>query len=233
MATKKKAASKSTEITIKRPNYQVLEFSLSGKQYVSNAMSREVIDGIRDEQQMDSATKAAHKKASKTKPKDFNACYEGSMHVAETEGFPPKKCKKPWYGIPAMAFKSALVRACSVTDLQMTQAKMLLFVLDDGTTDDGRGLVRIHGKPRRFDSYVRTPPGPQGSTNIASRAMWDTWTAKLRVRYDADFFTKESVTNLVARAGVSVGVGAGRPFSSTSQGMGWGTFEISSKVKGS
>jgi len=34
------------------------------------------------------------------------------------------------------------------------------------------------------------------------------------------------VTNLLARMGMQVGIGAGRPDSTDSAGMGWGTFRI-------
>jgi hypothetical protein len=51
----------------------------------------------------------------------------------------------------------------------------------------------------------------------------------LRFRYDADQFTASDVVNLIARAGMQVGICEGRPDSSNSTGMGWGTFEISDK----
>jgi len=57
--------------------------------------------------------------------------------------------------------------------------------------------------------------------------MWDEgWEAQVRVRYDADQFTLEDLANLLARVGVQVGLGEGRPDSKSSAGMGWGTFMI-------
>jgi hypothetical protein len=49
------------------------------------------------------------------------------------------------------------------------------------------------------------------------------------VVYDADQFTLEDVSNLLARAGMQVGIGEGRPDSKMSAGMGWGTFRIAAE----
>lgn len=51
-------------------------------------------------------------------------------------------------------------------------------------------------------------------------------TIELRVRYDADQFGAQDVLALMERVGLQVGIGAGRPDSKTSAGMGWGLFEI-------
>ncbi|MEJ5360186.1 MAG: hypothetical protein WHT06_16110, partial [Desulfobacterales bacterium] len=56
--------------------------------------------------------------------------------------------------------------------------------------------------------------------------MWREWGLKVRIRYDADQFSRDDVANLIARAGVQCGLGEGRPFSRMSNGMGYGTFEI-------
>lgn len=110
----------------------------------------------------------------------------------------------------------------------MTKARMCVFILPDGFEKDGTPLVKItKGKPERFDSYVRNDGG---GPDIRPRAKWDVgWELKLRVRFDSEIFSKDTIINLIARAGISVGVGAGRPFSKDSNGMGWGTFEIKLK----
>ena len=48
----------------------------------------------------------------------------------------------------------------------------------------------------------------------------------IRVRFDEDQFGAQDVVNLLARAGEQVGIGEGRPFSKSSNGMGFGTFRI-------
>jgi hypothetical protein len=68
-----------------------------------------------------------------------------------------------------------------------------------------------------------------GQPYVTVRAAYHNWKASLTIRYDADQFTVEDVTNLVMRVGMQVGIGEGRPDSRNSAGMGWGTFEISNK----
>ena len=62
--------------------------------------------------------------------------------------------------------------------------------------------------------------------DLRARPMWRKWGVKLRMEYDADQFTASDVVNLIARAGIQVGIGPGRPFSKMSYGMGYGTFRI-------
>ncbi len=65
-----------------------------------------------------------------------------------------------------------------------------------------------------------------GGTDLRFRPIWHEWTAELKLRFDAEMFTLDDVTNLLARAGAQVGIGEGRPDSKSSNGCGWGTFEI-------
>ena len=84
-------------------------------------------------------------------------------------------------------------------------------------------LVKVQGTPEKFEAAVRND---NGSADIRVRARFRTWGAKLRIRFDEDQFSVESVANLLHRAGVQVGVGHGRPGSSGSNGMGWGTWRL-------
>jgi hypothetical protein len=56
--------------------------------------------------------------------------------------------------------------------------------------------------------------------------MWREWSATLRIQFDADQFQTSDVANLLARAGLQVGIGEGRPDSKKSAGMGFGQFEV-------
>jgi hypothetical protein len=56
--------------------------------------------------------------------------------------------------------------------------------------------------------------------------MWRELAAVLNIRYDADQFSATDVMNLIARVGMQVGIGEGRPDSKQSAGMGFGTFEV-------
>ena len=210
----KKTATQESQIVIKAPNFKVLECAIIGTApFVSNNFAQEAIDLMKAD--MEAGAKSKQAKA-KREPKDFDAGYKGSIHVAE-EG---------WFGQSANAYKSALVRACSMLGVEMTKAKQCFFVLADGYEKErATPLIKItKGKPERFDSYVRNA---NGSPDIRARTRWAAgWECTLRVRYDADMFTPEMVANLIQRAGISVGIGAGRPFSTMSCGCGWGTWQI-------
>mgnify|MGYP001580518047 FL=1 len=57
--------------------------------------------------------------------------------------------------------------------------------------------------------------------------MWrEGWEARVRIRYDGDQFSLADVSNLLARAGLQVGVGEGRADSKNSAGIGWGFFAM-------
>ena len=80
------------------------------------------------------------------------------------------------------------------------------------------------GEPVYHEAIVSLP---NGSPDIRARPMWrEGWEAVVRIRFDGDQFTTSDVANLLARAGMQVGVGEGRPDSSKSAGMGWGLFRV-------
>lgn len=201
-------------VVIRPPNYQVAVHTIAGDvPLVLNNFSEEAKRHMQENMELGSKSKQTK---AKKEPRDFEAEYKGSMHVS-TEG---------WYGIPCSAFRSALIRACSTCGVVMTQAKMCIFIEADGFEEvTGKPLVKItKGKPAKFIDYVRNS---NGSPDLRARARWAPgWEIKLRVKYDADLYSLSTVTNLLTRAGVSVGICAGRPFSSNSAGQGWGTFTI-------
>jgi hypothetical protein len=214
MVKKSAAQSSSEQIVIKEPNFKVLELGIVGTSFlVQNNFPDEQRHKMMEEQEKGSRAKSA--KGNRA-AKDFNAGYLGSLHVAD-DG---------WHGIPATAFRAAMIRACSTCGVEMTRAKMCFFVLADGfEKETAAPLVRItKGEPSRFDAYVRNATGV---ADIRARGRFAPgWECVLRVKYDADLFAPSTVANLIQRAGISVGVLAGRPFSTTSCGQGWGTFEI-------
>jgi hypothetical protein len=152
---------------------------------------------------------------SRAKPaRDFDDDYKQAMHVS-TQG---------WCGIPAGAFRQAMISACRLVGFKMTLAKLSLFIIADGIDKvDGIPLVKFEGTPERVDMAVRNATGV---ADIRVRPMWREWTMSLTIRYDGDQFTAEDVTNLLSRVGMQVGIGEGRPDSRESAGLGWGTFEI-------
>jgi hypothetical protein len=127
-------------------------------------------------------------------------------------------------GIPAGAFRAAMISACRTVGFKMTVAKLSIFVAAD-TFDavDGVPLVHLNGTWERLDMHTRNQTGV---ADIRVRPMWREWWLDLRVQYDEDQFTLSDVANLLMRAGIQVGVGEGRPDSKSSTGLGFGTFRI-------
>jgi len=206
------------EITIGAPNFKTIEFGIVGTApYVQNKFSAKARQQMKETQESGSTSRKGRKKEAK----DFQKCYEDAQHLSE-DG---------WNGIPAPAFRNAMISACRMCGFKMTHAKLSVFVEPDGfDPDDGTPLVKItKGKPFYHEGTVRLPTGV---ADIRARPMWHPgWEANVRVQFDADQFTEEDVTNLMMRAGIQVGVGEGRPDSSKSCGMGWGTFTIEGPSK--
>ena len=199
------AFGKKEKVSITPPNMGTAKFRIIGTApLVQNKFSQRVLEGMAADQ---AAGPSAKKKAKRE-----------ATHISE----------KGWEGIPASAFRAGLISTCRLLGFPMTLAKLSVFVLADGYERDRFGvqpLVKItKGKPQRTDFAVRNATGV---ADIRPRPMWDEgWEAIVTIRFDADQFTLDDVTNLLARMGEQVGIGAGRPDSKDSAGMGWGTFKI-------
>ncbi|MFQ3666658.1 MAG: hypothetical protein SNJ79_11635 [Sphingomonadaceae bacterium] len=131
-----------------------------------------------------------------------------------------------WYGMNAAAFRNASISACRLVGFKMTMAKLALFVEADGFDErDGTPLVRIYGDPPEVNTmHTRNATGV---VDVRARPMWRPgWRMNLKVRFDADQFTLADVTNLIARVGMQVGIGEGRPDSKSSAGLGFGLFRL-------
>lgn len=156
------------------------------------------------------------KNNTKREAKDFNACYEAAQHRA----------KEGWNGMPASCFRLALISACRVAEFKMTIAKLSVFVEADGYDgEDGTPLVKItKGKPSMKIMPVRND---SGVIDLRARPVWEPgWQMDVRIKFDADQFDLEAITNLLMRAGIQVGIGEGRPDSRDSAGIGFGTFDV-------
>ncbi len=209
------AFAKKEKVAITPPNIQEAKFKIIGTApLVQNKFSARVLEGMAKDQ----AAGPSAKKRTKREAKDFDLCSKEATHISEAG----------WAGIPASAFRAGLISTCRLLGFPMTLAKLSVFVKADGYERERFGvqpLVRItKGKPTRTDFAVRNATGV---ADIRPRPMWrEGWEAVITVRFDADQFTIEDVSNLLARMGEQVGIGAGRPDSKDSAGMGWGTFRI-------
>lgn len=201
---------KHTAIVISKPNFEQADFEIVGTApFVQHKFSEKSRKGILEAQIVKSGTRGK-----KRMPRDIEQEYKDAQHIGE----------KGEHGIPCAAFRGAMIDACRAAGFVMTKAKMSVFCV--GHTfdrDDGTPLALLEGKPEVNESTVRLE---SGVASVAIRPMWRKWTAKVRIRWDADQFGIQDVANLLTRAGIQVGVGEGRPYSKKSNGMGWGTFEL-------
>lgn len=204
--TKKTTESKA--IAIAAPNFRRAQFTLySTSPYVQNSFGNK--GGKILEAQTDSQAKSRKARA----PRDVDAEYEAAFH----------RLPDGAQGMPATAFRNAMISACRVAGYVMTKAKLTVFVEADGyDAVDGTPLVKFSGVPEKHMTHVRI----QNTTSVVVRPMWREWTCTLTVRYDGDQFQEQDVANLLERVGMQVGIGEGRPDSRASCGMGWGLFTL-------
>lgn len=216
--SEKKAAKKVVKkaLTIAPLNIETVSFEMVGTSpLVINKFSEKSRNIMKEKQ----AAGSTAKKGKKRESKDFKETYEAAKRVS-TEG---------WLGLNAVGIRCGMISACRTAGFQMVLAKLSVFVVADGyDRDDGMPLLRLTGEPEYTEHTVRNATGV---VDIRARPMWREWGFTLRIRYDADQFTKEDVTNLVHRAGQQVGIGEGRPDSKKSAGLGWGLFTFKSQKK--
>lgn len=212
-AAAKPAKKSDRSVVIKPPQFAVAKIVIEGlSPYVQHAFSQKAVTTMIQTQEAGSQAR----KGKAREAKDFKEVYRNAQHVA----------KGGWHGIPAAAFRNAMISACRTVGFKMTLAKLSVFVEPDGfDAKSGDPLVKItKGKPHE---HFATARNANGSTDVRCRPMWDPgWQAEVRVRWDEDQFSASDVVNLLARVGMQVGVGEGRPDSRESAGLGWGLFKI-------
>ena len=207
-----RAAANNGPIVIQEPNLQAATIEIVGiGPLVQNKFSAKAKAKMMATQAAGSTAKSKRAKEAR----DFDADFQAAIHYSE-DG---------WIGLPAPAFRAAMISACRLVGFAMTKAKLSVFVIHDGLdADDGTPLVKLIAKePERHEGMVRNATGV---ADIRVRPMWREWGAKILIRWDADQFTLQDIVNLLDRAGMQVGIGEGRPDSKSSTGMGWGQFRV-------
>lgn len=206
------ATAKQEVVIIKPLNFERVQVTLVGTApYMQARFSAKSMQAMMAKHEQGSTAK----KGAKKEARDFDADFRGAMHISE-DG---------WHGVPAAALRNACIDVCRMAGFKMTHAKMSVFIEADGRDEvDGAPLVKlIAEKPERVDMATRNATGV---CDIRVRPMWRDWKINAVIRFDADQFTRSDVVNLIARAGEQVGIGEGRPFSKSSNGLGYGTFRI-------
>lgn len=210
-------AEKTQQIIISPPNFQTVEVTIVGTApYCQNRMGAKIQEQMRLKHEEGQQAKKRTAKA----PKDFGALFEEAQYR-----LPPDQ-EGNTAGMPASAFRVAMISACRIVGFKMTLAKMAIFIEADGfDIQDGTPLVRIVSSAPPIQR-VHPVRNATGVPDLRPRPFWDDWKVTLRIRFDADMFSALDVINLLSRVGVQVGIGEGRPDSKESAGMGWGTFAI-------
>jgi len=203
---------KSKVVTIKAPNFQIAVFEIKGAApLVIHRFSKKTQDEMR--LKMETGKSASSKKDREAKSTDDT--YNESRYIS----------KEGWDGFHAGAIRSAMISACRLVNFKMTLAKLSVFVLQDGWDEKQPQvpLIRIIGTPIKQEDMARVETG---QPYVCVRAAYHDWSAKVRIRWDADQFTVEDIYNLLHRVGMQVGICEGRPDSKKSAGMGWGLFTV-------
>jgi hypothetical protein len=199
-------------VAISPPKFKQLKFHLIGTAPLVQArFSGKVLQAMMEKMKAGSVAK----KGTPRKARDFNDDFKQAQHIS-TDG---------WIGIPAPALRNACIDVCRMVGFKMTHAKMSIFVEADGfDAVDGSPLIRlIADAPEQLTMAVRNQTGV---ADIRVRPMWRKWALDVVVKYDSDQFNATDVANLISRAGQQIGIGEGRPYSKSSNGLGYGTFTI-------
>lgn len=218
MATRKTtttdpAASQSTTTaTIKAPRFGQVAFHIEGQApLVIHRFSAKTKEQMK--QKMETGKAASSRKNREAKATDD--LYQEARYIS----------REGWDGFHAASVRNAMISACRLVGFKMTLAKLSIFVEADGrdANEPQIPLVRIYGEPVKQEDMARVETG---QPYVTVRAAYHDWSAIVRIRFDMDQFTAEDVANLLARVGMQVGIGEGRPDSKNSAGMGWGLFRV-------
>lgn len=202
---------KETAVIIKPPNLQEIPIRIKGTApYMQHRFSKKVADEMLAGQMEGGPAKNRKKREARDPEQEYK---DATYFTADGK-----------HGIPAPAFRSAMISACRLAGFQMTRAKISLFIEPDAfDAEDGTPLVYLEGEPEMNTMPARLATGV---ASIAIRPMWRDWSATVRIKFDADQFAAQDVHNLLMKAGLQVGIGEGRPDSRKSHGLGLGTFEV-------
>jgi hypothetical protein len=115
--------------------------------------------------------------------------------------------------MPAVAFKAAMRSAAlRIEGASKQQIGEMLFVAPDYAD-----LVSIWGKPHLFTAITRNSD-VNHTPDVRTRCIVTDWAAKLEIIYATPYLNETSVINLLGMAGMTQGIGDGRP------NKGWGNF---------
>ena len=199
-------------VTISAPKIKTATFEIVG---IAPLVIHRFSAKTKNEMKLKMETGKAASSKKNREAKDTDDIYQESRYIS----------KDGWDGFHAGAIRAALISACRLVGFKMTLAKLSIFVEADGwdAQEPQIPLIRIYGKPQKQEDMARVETG---QPYVTVRAAFYDWSAKVKIRFDADQFTIDDIYNLLYRVGSQVGIGEGRPDSKKSCGMGWGLFDV-------
>ncbi len=199
-------------VTISAPKIKTATFEIVG---IAPLVIHRFSAKTKNEMKLKMETGKAASSKKNREAKDTDDIYQESRYIS----------KEGWDGFHAGAIRAALISACRLVGFKMTLAKLSVFVEADGwdAQEPQIPLIRIYGKPQKQEDMARVETG---QPYVTVRAAFYDWSAKVKIRFDADQFTIDDIYNLLYRVGSQVGIGEGRPDSKKSCGMGWGLFDV-------
>lgn len=208
---------KSESVLIPAPNFQRAEFTIKG---VAPLVIHRFSLKTKAEMTLKMQTGKAASSKKNREAKNTDDLYNEARYIS----------KEGWDGFHAGAIRAAMISACRLVNFKMTLAKLSIFVEQDGwdASEPQIPLVRIYGEPTKQEDMARVETG---QPYVTVRAAYHNWSAKVKIRWDADQFTVKDISNLLSRVGMQVGLCEGRPDSKNSVGMGWGLFVIEGSAK--
>lgn len=215
-------AKKAERIEITPPNFKTIPVRIEG---IAPLMLHKFSEKMR--KQMEDKQTATDKVTKKREPKDYKAEYLAARYIARQGN---------WEGVPAGAFRNAMISACRDVDgLPMTRAKCAFFLNADGHDGtDGTPLIKLlNGKgPAKGTHDTRPVRLESGVADMRNRPRYDAWACELVIQYDADVVSGSDVVNLLARAGAKYGIGELRPNAKKGFGADFGLWRVvASKAK--
>ena len=190
---KAKAKSEAAVIEIKRVAEEALTFCVVGvSPFVCNAMSAKVMQSLL----LPSGKKNATEKATTLKH-DPMAEYQRSIYRSLDDGAETR------IEFPAGGWKRAMASAAlELPGVKKAQIGRLCWV-------EGH-MIPVYGVPQIYMTVVRSADIAR-TPDVRTRAILPEWAARVPVKFVTPNLNRQGVANLLASAGVFIGVGDGRP----------------------
>ena len=132
-------------------------------------------------------------------------------------------CEDGRFGFPAGGLKKCLIGAAHKDiGLEKTLLKKSLFILPDDTVNNLCGFES--DEPLMRQDIVKVG---MGATDLRYRPEFRNWSMIVRMEFDSQSLTQNTILNLIQRAGFGVGLGEMRP----EKGGEYGRFEVDREFK--